>query len=112
MKKRLSILAIQAVVFILPVVVLAQEPTQLLNPLGEAASIETVVKNATTAALGLTGVLALVAFVYGGLTWMMSYGDSSKIKKGKEMMIWAVLGLFFVFSSYAIVSFVLQAIGA
>ena len=79
------------------------------NPLG--ASFEAIVKGVITAALGLTGVLALLAFIYGGLIWMISGGDSSKVKKGKDAMMWAVFGIIVIFASYAVVSFVFTALG-
>lgn len=79
------------------------------NPLG--ATFEIIVKNVITAALGLTGVLALVAFIYGGLIWMVSGGDSAKIKKGKEVMLWAVFGIIVIFAAYAVLAFIFTALG-
>ena len=60
--------------------------------------------------LGVVGVLALVMFIYGGITWMTSGGSADKIKKGKDTIIWAVLGLAFIFFSYAILDFILRAL--
>ncbi len=59
--------------------------------------------------LGIIGILALVMFIYGGILWMTSGGSAEKIKKGKDTIVWAVLGLAIVFLSYAIVNFVLKA---
>ena len=39
-------------------------------------------------------------------------GNEQQIKKGKDILMWATLGLVIIFSSYALVKFVLQAIGA
>ena len=85
---------------------------ELTNPLTGAAggSFEDVVKNVITAALGISGILALIAFIYGGITWMISYGDPGKIAKGKTMMIWAVWGIVIIFASYAILNFVFRAL--
>ena len=65
---------------------------ELQNPLD--ASLEEVVNNVVGYALGITGVLALISFVWGGIIWMMSYGDAAKVDKGKKMMLWAVIVLF------------------
>lgn len=57
--------------------------------------------------LGVVGSLALVMFIYGGLTWMTSAGGAEKVKKGKDILIWAVIGLVIIFSAYALVNFVI-----
>jgi len=83
----------------------------LVNPLGNLKTFDQVVNNVIKVALGLTGVFALLAFIYGGITWMLSMGDPSKVTKGKNMMIWAVAGLLVIFASYAILVTVFQALG-
>lgn len=60
--------------------------------------------------LGIVGVLALVMFIYGGILWMTSGGNAEKIKKGKDTIVWAVIGLAFIFFSYAILEFILKAL--
>ena len=86
--------------------------TTLNSPLGDAGkSIDTIAKNIITYALGMTGVIALLAFIYGGITWMISAGDTNKVKKGKDIMTWTVLGLIIIFCSYAILTAVFKALG-
>ncbi|MCX6797989.1 MAG: pilin [Candidatus Falkowbacteria bacterium] len=60
--------------------------------------------------LGIVGSLALVMFVFGGITWMTSSGSPEKIKKGRDILIWAAIGLVIIFSSYALVNFVIKGI--
>lgn len=60
--------------------------------------------------IGIIGALALGVFVYGGFTLLTSRGDSGKIQAGMDAMKWSVLGIVVVFSSYALVSFVLTSI--
>ena len=107
--KYLISLVFACLVLAAPFLVLAVEFT---NPITGAAggSFENAVKNVITAALGISGVLALIAFIYGGITWMISYGDPGKIAKGKTMMIWAVWGIVIIFASYAILNFVFEAL--
>ncbi|OGY44030.1 MAG: hypothetical protein A3B89_04390 [Candidatus Buchananbacteria bacterium RIFCSPHIGHO2_02_FULL_40_13] len=106
------LISLALLLFILtPIFVLAAD-VELPNPLtGKTeGNFEEVIKNVTTATLGISGVLALVAFIYGGITWMTSSGDTAKITKGKNMMIWAVWGIVIIFASYAILSFVFKAL--
>ncbi len=60
--------------------------------------------------LGLSGSIALVVFVYGGILWMTSAGDKGKVTKGMDTMIWAAIGMAVIFASAAIVRFLLTAL--
>ncbi|MCK4539930.1 hypothetical protein KAU09_02120 [Candidatus Parcubacteria bacterium] len=44
---------------------------------------------------------SVVGFIYGGFTWMLAAGSSEKVQKGKDILIWATLGLVVIFSAYA-----------
>lgn len=62
--------------------------------------------------LGFVGTAVLVYFVYGGFVWLTAAGDSTKISKGKEIIVNTVIGLIIVFGAYTIVQFVFRALGA
>lgn len=81
------------------------------NPL-QTDSIPKIIGKVINAALGIVGSLALLMFIFGGITWMTAAGNEQSVTKGKNIIIWAALGLVVIFSSYAIVKLVLQAIGA
>lgn len=49
-------------------------------------------------------ILAFSFFVYGGFVFFTSFGSPSKMNRAKEMMTSALLGLFILFASYAILS--------
>jgi hypothetical protein len=79
----------------------------LANPLG-TTNISEILGRVVSAFLGIAGSVALLMFVYGGFTWITSGGSSERITKGKNTMIWAVIGIAFIFSSYAILSYLLR----
>ena len=81
----------------------------LVNPL-KTSSIPELVRNVVGTAIGILGALALLVFVYGGFLWLTSGGEPAKIQSGKDAMKWAAVGLAVVFSSYALVSFVLSTL--
>ena len=60
--------------------------------------------------LGITGSIALLLFVYGGFLWMTSAGNSEQVSKGKNVFIWATIGLIVIFSSYAILKEVFKVL--
>ena len=61
--------------------------------------------------MGLIGMLALGAFIYGGMLMVFSFGSSDKVSQGKEVMVAAVVGIIIVFSAYIGVSFLLKTVG-
>ena len=87
----------------------AAAPT-LPNPLGGTTDIRSIIGRVINAALGISGSIALLMFVWGGMLWLTSGGSPERIKKGKDAIVWAVLGLVLIFGSYAILNFVLGAI--
>ena len=106
----------------LAVVQTASEPTvvKLQNPLGGQTAenpagrvdLRVILGEITEKALAVMGSLALLVFVYGGFMWLTAAGSDDKVKKGSQAMVWAVIGIFIVFSSYAILTLVLKGIGA
>lgn len=65
----------------------------------------------TNIILGIVGALALLAFVAGGVMFLVSAGNNSLVERGKSTIIGAVIGLLVVFASYTIVSFTAKALG-
>jgi len=62
--------------------------------------------------LGLVGSLSLIMFVYGGVMFLISAGSSDKIAQAKKIIVAAVVGLLIVFSSWLIIKFVTDSLGA
>lgn len=53
--------------------------------------------------LAITGSLAFAAFTYGGVMMVTAQGNDDQIRKGKNILFWAVLALVIIATSYAIV---------
>jgi amino acid transporter len=85
--------------------------TSLDNPLGANANDpRVIIGNIIRAILGIVGSLALGVFILGGFFWVTSAGNEEKVKKGKDMILWASFGLAAIFFSYALVNFVINAV--
>ena len=98
-------------VFVVSCVSYAAPSVKLPDPLnGQADNIPLLVGNIINYVLGVLGVLALVMFIYGGLIWMTSGGAPDQIKKGRNTLVWAILGLALIFFSYALLNFILTAL--
>ncbi|MFH1522826.1 MAG: hypothetical protein ABIE43_03335 [Patescibacteria group bacterium] len=61
--------------------------------------------------LGIVGSLALLMFIYGGIMFLVSAGNSEKVTQAKQIIVGAVVGLAIVFASYMIITFVAQSLG-
>lgn len=61
--------------------------------------------------LSLVGSLSLLAFVYGGVTFLISAGNPETVKKGIEILKAAVVGLLIVFTSVLIVNLFFGGLG-
>ncbi len=69
-----------------------------------------IVANIINIVLGFLGILAIILIMYAGFLWMMSGGNPDKISKAKKILISGMIGLLIILSSFAIASFVLDAI--
>ncbi len=56
--------------------------------------------------LGFTGTIFFVLVIVAGLMWMTSAGNEERVKRAKQILIAAVIGLIIVLSAYAITSFI------
>lgn len=81
--------------------------TCLENPLGSIKSPQELIGKIINSVLGVVGSLALLMFVFGGLTWMTSGGSSEKVKKGRDIIVWSAIGLAVIFLSYGLVRFLI-----
>jgi hypothetical protein len=88
----------------------APAPINLTNPIA-ATNVPQLIGSIIKEVLGIVGALALLMFVYGGFLWLTSGGSPDRIKKGKDILVWAVIGLVVIFASYTLVDFVIKALG-
>lgn len=79
--------------------------------IGLQGNLTGIIANVIKVALGLVGVLALAYIVYGGFLYISAAGDAKQIDKAKTVIIYAVIGIIVIGISYALVQFVIGAIG-
>jgi len=60
--------------------------------------------------MGVLGVIVVLIILWGGFIWMTAGGETDKVEKAKKMIYSGIIGLIIIISSYAIASFVLNAI--
>ena len=55
------------------------------------------------------GFLAVGMIIYGGFMLLTAQGDPAKIKRGKDVVIYSIIGVILVMLAYAIVNFVMNS---
>ena len=56
------------------------------------------------------GIVAVIVIVIGGVMYGTSQGDTSKVQRGKAVIISAVIGLIVVVLAFAIVTFIIDGV--
>lgn len=81
------------------------------NPLGEITTVSGLTGNLIKVVMGVMGSVTLLAFVYGAFQWLTSAGEAEKVTAGKNTMLYATIGVFVIFSAYAILATILNVLG-
>lgn len=58
--------------------------------------------------IGIVGFVAVVMMILGGISFITSQGDSSKVTKARNTILYGVVGLVVALLAFAIVNFVLS----
>lgn len=69
--------------------------------------LEVRVKNIVNTILFIVGILAVIVIIVSGIFYIISAGDAGKVKRAKDTLMYAVVGLVVAILAYAIVNFVL-----
>lgn len=81
------------------------------NPIGPTTmTTRDLILRLTRTMLGAGGAFAIFAFIYGGLLMIFARGNSEMVKKAKDSLVWAILGIATMLLSYAFLKFVWDAL--
>ena len=78
---------------------------------GEGGDLDQNIKTIINWVVGVLGLVAVIVIIMGAVSYMTSNGDASKVKKGKDTILYGVIGLVIAALAYAIVNFALTALG-
>ena len=81
------------------------------NP-GAATDLMSNIKLIITAVFSIIGIVSVVMIILGGISYATSQGDPGKVKKGKDTILYGIIGLIVALLAFAIVNFVLGALQA
>lgn len=116
MKKTFAMIAIMiGLISVLALPIAASAQLTIDDTFGDESglaneSLPTSVARIINAALGLLGLVAVVIILIGGFKWMTAMGNEENVKKAKALIIQGVIGLVIIVLSFAIATFVIDAL--
>ncbi len=111
---RTSLVALVAGLFARPVFAIETGLGAAAGPSGlnsVGSDIPTLIGKILGSVLGFTGTIFFILVIIAGLMWMTSGGNEERVKKAKQILIAAIIGLVIILSAYAITNFIGTAFG-
>lgn len=106
--KKIITTSIATAITFLPLLTRAQ--TEIEDPLGINGNPFELWGRLVKAFVGIIGAPTLFFFVYGGFLFLTSGGNDEKIKKGKDTLMWATIGLAVVLGAYTILTYIISVV--
>ncbi len=60
--------------------------------------------------IGVLGLVCVVVMIIGGINYMTSAGDAGKVKKGKDTILYGLIGLVICVLAFALVNWVIAGV--
>ena len=89
------------------------------NPIGTAAGctkndsqptdLTKSIQDITNVLLFVVGAVSVIMIIYGGIQYVTSSGDSSKVQNAKNTILYSIVGIVVAILAYAITNFVVSS---
>ena len=89
---------------------LAQLAATTVNTVGSDNNLVGNVKTIISNIIAVLGLVCVVVIVIGGINYMTSTGDTSKVEKAKKTILYGAIGLIISALAFTIVNFVITDI--
>lgn len=73
-------------------------------------SLMSMINTILNLVIGLVGVVAVVMMIIGGISFITSQGDTNKVTKARNTILYGVVGLIIAILAFAIVNFVIDGL--
>ncbi|USN53416.1 MAG: hypothetical protein H6760_04655 [Candidatus Nomurabacteria bacterium] len=110
-KKRLPLILMIAGLVLMPLSAFAQSGSAVAipNPIS-CGNLICLFVNLMRLILAGLGVFGMVMFIWGGFLMLTSAGNADRIQKGKETLVWSILGILVILGSWILLKSVIDAI--
>lgn len=72
--------------------------------------LPSMITNIMNGVIAVLGFVCVVVMIVGGVNYMISAGDSNKVTKAKNTILYGLIGLVICVLAFAIVNFVIKSI--
>ncbi len=79
-------------------------------PNGNVSDLQSVITNILNGVIAASGLVAVIFIIIGGINYMTSNGDSAKVQKAKNTILYACIGLIICALAFAIVNWVIKSV--
>lgn len=76
------------------------------QPTGGLSDLQSIISWGTTVLLFGATVLAIFLLIFAGIQWITSGGNKEKVQTAQKKIIWTIIGLVVIFSSFMIISII------
>ncbi len=77
---------------------------------GSVGTLPDAITSILNAIILVSGLIAVIFIIVGGINYMTSSGDAAKVKKAKDTILYSVIGLIICVLAFAIVNFVIVSL--
>jgi len=106
-----------SIIFIIVLVVILTpslvSAIKLKDPTGAGtvseATVTDLIGKVASVIVGTAGSFGLLMFTYGGFMMLSSAGNTERLNQGKQILIWAVIGILAIMLSYLVIRLIIQA---
>ncbi|MCL1839675.1 pilin [Candidatus Saccharibacteria bacterium] len=81
-----------------------------VDPDGGSVDLMNVIQAIINTVIFVVGIIAVVMIILGGIQYSTSQGDSGKVKKAKDTIMYGIIGLIVALLAFTIVNFVLSSV--
>jgi hypothetical protein len=87
--------------------IVAESISGQVENINEGEKLEADAKSLINLALYSVGIVAVIVIILGGVYYATSQGNADKIKKGKNTIMYGLIGFAIAILAFAIVNFIL-----
>lgn len=115
MKRWFSILILVLTLLVVAAPIMADGPTggtstvTIPNPIS-CNDATCLISQVIRYILGVIAILATLMFIWGGIMMLTSAGNADRVKRAKETLAWAAIGIVVILMSWGIIRFVLAGL--
>ncbi|XOU94200.1 MAG: hypothetical protein ACNFW9_05140 [Candidatus Kerfeldbacteria bacterium] len=113
MKKKtflIALIIINVVIFIVPTLVFAQTLPNPITGGNDKVDVVTIMLRVMQIALAVVDIFALFMFILGGFEFLISAGNPERVKKAKDTLVWATVGILVITLSYTILKYIFEQV--